>query len=107
MKGLRSGSRVALVGGDDEAELVRVLLGPVQEGAAIGVVPVGIVKPAGGAFARDAITNDVFDVRPCRAEVAGDDARVACLDDDPPGAGRHETSGCPQAGTHAALGGGR
>jgi hypothetical protein len=77
----------ALVGGDDEAELVRVLLGPFQKGAAIGVIPVGVVQPAGSAFARDAVANDVFDVRPRRAEVAGDNARVARLDDHSPRAG--------------------
>ena len=107
MNGLRSGKARALVGGDDEAELVRVLLGPVQEGAAIDVIAVGIVETTRSAFAGNAITNDVLEVSARRAEVAGDDARVARLDDDPPGAGRHETCGGPQAGAHAALGGGR
>ena len=46
-------------------------------------------------------------VRPRRAEVAGDNARVARLDDDPPAAGRDETGGGPNTGAHAALGGGR
>jgi hypothetical protein len=97
----------ALVGGDDEAELVRVLLGPVQEGAAVDVVAVGIVEPAGGALARDAIAHDVLHVRPGRTQVAGDNARVARLDDDAPASWSDEAGGGPGTGAHAALGGGR
>jgi hypothetical protein len=106
-EGLEVGEAGPLVGGDDEAELVRVLLGPFQEGAAIDIIPVGIVETTRSAFARDPVANDVLEVGPHRAEVAGDNARVARLDDDPPGAGRHETCSGAQAGAHAALGGGR
>ena len=106
-EGLEVGEAGPLIGGDDEAELVRVLLGPVQKGAAVHIVGVGIVETTGSAFAGDAITNDVLHVRPRRAEIAGDDARVARLDDDPPAAGRNETGGGAQACSHAALGGGR
>jgi len=69
-EGLEVGEARPLVGGDDEAELVRVLLGPVQEGAAVHVIPGGIVEPTAGAFARDTITNDVLQVSPRRTEVA-------------------------------------
>jgi hypothetical protein len=41
-EGLEVGEAGSLIGGDDEAELMRVLLGPVQEGAAVRVIPVGI-----------------------------------------------------------------
>jgi len=106
-EGLEVGKTRTLVGGDDEAELVRILLGPVQERGAIRVIRVGIVEPAGGAFARDPVANDVLDVRPRRAQVAGDNARVARLDDDAPAPGGDETGGGPRTGAHAALGGGR
>ena len=65
---------------------------------------VGIVEPAGIALAGDAVAQDVPQVRPRRAEVAGDDARVARLDDDAPAAGRDQTGGGATPGAHAALG---
>src|SRR5262245_6717674 len=71
--------------------------------------PIGrpIVEPPGGAFARDAVTNDVFHVRPHRAEVAGDGARVPGLDDDPSRARCHQACSGTQARGHAAFRGGR
>jgi hypothetical protein len=106
-EGFEVGEAGALVGRHDEAELVRVLVGPVQEGAAVHVISGGIVEPPGGAFAGDAIANDVLQVRSRRTEVAGDDADVARLDDHPPGAGRDEAAGSTQAYSHAPLWGDR
>ena len=70
MNGLRSRKAGSFVSRDDEAELVGVLLRPVQEGAAIDVIAGRIVKAAGRALAGHPVADDVLEVRPRRAEVA-------------------------------------
>src|SRR5262245_735354 len=107
MKGLGSARRAPSSAETTKRKLVRVLLRPVQEGAAVRAVSVGIVQPAGGAFTRDAVANDVSHVGPCGAQIASSNAGVPCLDDDPPRARCHEACSGPHAGTHAAFGDGR
>ena len=101
---LEVGKARSLISRDDEAELVGVLLRPVQEGAAIDVIAGRVVKAAGRALAGHPVADDVLEVRPRRAEVAGNDARVAGLDDHAAAAGRDQPCGRAHAGTHAALG---
>jgi len=93
----------SLISGDDKPKLMRVLLRPVEKGVNVHSVGCWSVATAGRAIAGDAITNDVPHVRPRRAEIAGDDARIARLDDDPPAPGCDETGGGAQACSHAAL----
>jgi len=52
---LEVGKPRPLVGRDDEAELVRVLLRAIQEGAAVNVIARGLVEAAGRTFAGDAV----------------------------------------------------
>ena len=63
-----------------------------------------VVETARRTFAGHAVAHDVLEVRPRGAEVAGNDARVARLDDDAPAAGRDQAGGGAHAGAHAALG---
>src|SRR5581483_6933354 len=55
----------------------------------------------------DAVADDVFEMRACRAEIAADDACVARLDDDAPAAGCDESGSGAQSSAHAALRGRR
>ena len=106
-EGLEVGEPGAVLGRDDEPELVRVLPGPVEEGGAIRLVVRGVIEMAGHALAGDAIAHDVLDVGAGGAEVAADDPGVAGLDDDAAAAGRDEPGGGPDTGAHAALESGR
>ena len=101
---LEVGKARSFVSRDDEAELVRVLLRPIQEGGAIDVITGRVVKAARRALAGHPVADDVLEMRPCRAEVAGNDARVAGLDDHAAAARRDQPCGRAHAGTHAALG---
>ena len=78
---LEVGKTRSFVSRDDEAKLVRVLLRPIQEGGAIDVITGRVVKAARRTLAGHPVADDVLEMRPCRAEVAGNDARVAGLDD--------------------------
>src|SRR5581483_10871831 len=106
-EGLEIGEPRAFIGGDHEAELVRVLLGPVQESPRMHVVARRPIETARGSLAGDAAADDVLEMRACCAEIAADDARVARLDDDTPAAGRDEPRRGAQSSAHAALGGRR
>src|SRR5262245_7449880 len=94
----------SLISRDDEPELVRVLLRPIQESTAIHVIAGRIVEATGGALAGHAVADDVLEMRSCRAEVAGSDARIARLDDHGSTARRNQPCGRAHAGTRAALG---
>ena len=107
MKGLRSASLCTLVGRDDEAKLVRVRAGSVQECRSVHFVPGCVIEPAGLAFARHAIAHDVLDVGACGAEIARDDARVAGLDDHTATAWGDQAGGGADAGAHASFQAGR
>ena len=80
-EGLEVRKARSLISRDDEAKLVGVLLRPIQEGAAIDVITGRVVKAARRTLAGDPVAHDVREMRPCRAEVAGNDARVAGFDD--------------------------
>ena len=102
-EGLEVGEPGAVLGRDDEPELVRVLPGAVEEGRAIRLVVRGVIEMAGDALAGDAIAQDVLEVGAGGAEVAADDPGVARLDDDAAAAGRDQAGGGADAGAHAAL----
>ena len=100
--GLRSLQARAVLGRDDEAELVRVVLRALEEGVAIGIITVRVVEPSGLAVAGDAVALDVAQMGACRAEVAGPLARVARPDDDAAAAGRDQAGAGEDARRHAA-----
>jgi hypothetical protein len=58
-EGLQVRQSGAVLGRDDEAELVRVALAAVQEGAAVGLVAGGVIEPARQAVPGDAVALDV------------------------------------------------
>src|SRR5262245_33459675 len=92
-----------LIGRHNKAELMRVLLGPLEKRLTVDIVGGGAVEPTGLSFARDTVAHDVLEMGPRGAEVAGYDTRVAGLDDDAPTAWPDETGGGAHAGAHATL----
>ena len=68
--GLQVCQPFAVLGGHDEAELMRVMLGALEEGLAVGVIAGSVIEPTGIALARDAVALDVAQVRTRRAELA-------------------------------------
>src|SRR5262249_34139831 len=87
---------------DNEAELVGILARAIQKCASIDVIVGGIIEPSGSSLARDAVALDIAQMRARRAEIAAKEARVACLDDNAPAAGRDQASGGAHAPAHAA-----
>ena len=101
-EGLQVGEAGAVVGRDDEAELMRVGLRAVEKGQTVGVVAGGVIELAGLALARDAIALDVVEMGAGGAEIAAGDGGVARLDDDAPAAGSDQAGGGAHARPHAA-----
>src|SRR5262245_52776836 len=104
MKGLRSARRAPSSAETTKRNLVRILLRPIQEGGTIDVITGRVVKAARIALAGHLVAHDVLEMRPCRAEVAGSEARVAGLDDHTAAARSDEPCGRAHAGTHSTLG---
>jgi hypothetical protein len=74
---------VAVLGGDNEAELVTIFPAALRKGAAVGIVGLGAVEPPSLALPGRAVALEIADVsigRPA-AHLQLDDPR---LDDDPP-----------------------
>jgi hypothetical protein len=104
---LEVGKARSIVSRNDEAELVRVLRRSIQEGGAIDVIIGRVVEAARRTLAGHPVAHDVLEMRPRSAEVAGNDARVAGLDDHTAAARGNQPCGRAHAGTHSALGRGR
>ena len=103
MNSFQIGEPSAVLSGDDEAELMRVILRALEEGGAIDVVALCIVEPPHVSFTGNAIALDVSDVRTRGAHIAGGDACVARLDDDAAAAWRDEAGCGAHAGAHTSL----
>jgi hypothetical protein len=65
-----------VIGGDNEAELVRVALRAIEERGAIRGFSYGIIDPPLLAFAGHAVADNVREVRARRAEIAAATMRV-------------------------------
>ena len=65
-EGLEIGHARTFVGGNDQAELMRILLRPIEECAGIHGITSRPIETARCAVAGHAITDDVFHVRPDR-----------------------------------------
>ena len=92
----------AVVGRDDEAELMRVGFRAVEEGNAIGIRARRVIELARFALARDAIALDVFEMGAGGPEIATGDGGVTRLDDDAPAARGDQAGGGAHTGSHAA-----
>jgi hypothetical protein len=92
----------AVLGRDDEAELVRVVLRALKEGAGIGIITMGVIEPSGLAGACGAVALDVAQMGACRADVARPLARVPRPNNDAPAAGRDQAGAGEDARRHAA-----
>ena len=101
-EGLEVLEAAAVLRRDDEAELVRVAFGAVEERVAVDIVAGGVVELARYAVAGDAVALDVAQVGLGRAEVARALTRVARPHDDPAAAGRDEPGAGEQARCRAA-----
>ncbi len=78
----------AVLGRDNETELIGVALLALQEPAAIGLVVLAVVELAGAASAGDAVALDIVQVRAGGAEIGGAMTGDARLDDDAAPTGR-------------------
>jgi len=76
----------AVLSGDDDAELTRVALRSIENGAAIGAIRVGRVERAAGTVAGDAVALQVAQMHG-GAAASGAHRNVAGLDNDPACAG--------------------
>ena len=100
---LQIGDAITILGSDDEAELMRVVLGALKEGGSVGMVIASRVELPGLALACDTIAQDVMEMRASGPEIAGFDDRIARLDDDTPAARGDQSAGGAQAGARSAA----
>src|SRR5262249_7043926 len=87
--GLEVRDAITVLGRDNEAELMRILRGALEECLSSGLVGDGIIEAPRIALAGDAVALDVAQVRTRCAELTGSLARIARPDDDAACAG-HE-----------------
>src|SRR5262245_9305093 len=90
----------AVISGNNEAELVRIVCRSVEKGSAIDVLARSIIEPARPTVPRNAIAQDVPQVCLCRAKPAARDGRVASLHDNAAAIRRDKAEGGAHAGTH-------
>ena len=83
-EGLEVAELGAVLGRDDEAELVAIAGAAFEERLAVGLVDRRVIEAARFSFPGDAVALDVAQVRPRRAEIAALEPNHPGLDDDPP-----------------------
>lgn len=100
---LQIGEAVTILRSDDEAELVRVVLGTAEERRRVGRGIAGGVELPGLAVSGSAIAQDVLEMRTSGSEIAGFDNRIARLDDDTASAQSDQSAGGAQAGSRSSA----
>jgi hypothetical protein len=83
-EGLQVAELGAVLGGDDEAELVAIAGAAFEERLAVGIVDRRVIEAARFSFPGDAVTLDVAQVRSRRPEIAALEPHHPGLDDDSP-----------------------